>query len=198
MTRTKHPPSPSRATPTRRSDDPMLLHLAAIVESSHDAIISTNLDDAILSWNPTATRLFGYEPDEVMGKSTLILIPAEPRSQHTELLDRIKSGERIEQYEVTRVRKDGERVAVAATVSPIRDHAGQVIGVSYIARSVSDRRHNEEARLRLAAIVESSEDAIISKDLNGIIKTWNAAATRLFGYEPDEIIGQPVLRLIPP
>ena len=84
------------------------------------------------------------------------------------------------------------------TISPVRDDTGRVIAASKIARDISDRRKTDETRYRLAAIVDSADDAIISKDLNGIIRTWNQGAQRMFGYSAEEMIGQPVLRLIPP
>jgi PAS domain S-box-containing protein len=95
------------------------------------------------------------------------------------------------------VRKSGERFPITVSISPIRDDAGRIIGGSKIARDISDRLRADESRFRLAAIVDSADDAIISKDLTGIIKTWNKGARRLFGYEEEEIIGQSILRLIP-
>lgn len=181
--------------------DPVALdprvHLAAIVDSSEDPIISKSLDGTILSWNKAATRVFGYEPEEIIGRSILALIPPELHYEEDEILRRLRAGERIEHFETIRVRKTGERFPISVTISPIMDQSGTIIAASKIARDVSDRTKSDESVSRLAAIVDSADDAIISKDLNGIIKTWNEGARRMFGYTADEIIGKPVLRLIP-
>src|SRR5215470_4676380 len=109
----------------------------------------------------------------------------------------MRAGERIEHYETVRMRKNGDKFPVSVTVSPIRNLDGNVIGASKIAREISERRKDYESRSRLATIVDSADDAIISKDLNGVIQTWNAGACRMFGYTRDEMVGQPILRLIP-
>lgn len=171
--------------------------LAAIITSSDDAIISKDLNGIISSWNEGARRVFGYEADEIVGQSILRLIPAELHHEEDFILAKIRSGQRIEHFETTRVRKNGERFPISVTISPIKDDNGKIIGASKIARDITDRRRADESRFRLAAIVDSAEDAIISKDLNGIITTWNNGARRLFGYEADEMIGQSILRLIP-
>lgn len=174
------------------------LQLAAIVESSDDAIISKDLTGIVLSWNKAATRIFGYTPEEMVGQSILKLIPRALYPEETFILSKLVAGEKIEHYETQRVRKDGGIIDVSLTISPIRDESGQVIAASKIARDITERKRADEARYRLAAIVESSDDAIISKDLNGIITSWNDAATRLFGYTAEEIVGKSVLTLIPP
>jgi PAS domain S-box-containing protein len=172
--------------------------LAAIVDSSDDAIISKDLNGIINTWNPAATKIFGYQPEEIIGRSILTLIPPELHHEEDEILRKLRAGERIHHYETIRLRKDGTRFHISVTISPIRNHQGNVIGGSKIGRDISDRRRSDEARFRLAAIVDSSEDAIISKDLNGIIASWNAAATRLFGWQEHEIVGRSILTLIPP
>ncbi|HTV08762.1 MAG TPA: PAS domain S-box protein [Candidatus Aquilonibacter sp.] len=171
--------------------------LAAIIASSDDAIISKDLNGIIRSWNGGARRIFGYEADEIIGQSILRLIPEELHHEEDTILGKIRTGERIEHFETTRLRKSGERFPISVTISPIKDHSGAIIGASKIARDISDRRRAEESRFHLAAIVDSADDAIISKDLNGIIKTWNNGARQLFGYEPEEIIGRSILTLFP-
>ncbi len=171
--------------------------LAAIVDSSDDAIIAKDLNGVITDWNCASERMFGYTAQEIVGRSILTIIPPELQHEEPVLLGRIRAGERIEHYETYRTHKSGQRVDVSLTLSPMRDAAGRVMGASKIARDISERLRSDNARMTLAAIVESSEDAIISKTLDGIITTWNASAERLFGYKPDEIIGQSVLRLIP-
>jgi len=174
------------------------LHLAAIVASSDDPIISKDLNGTIMSWNEAATRVFGYGVDEIVGQSILRLIPPELHHEEAMILSKLRAGERIDHFETVRVKKSGEKFPVSVTISPVKDAGGRVIGASKIAHDLSDRRKNAESRFQLAAIVDSADDAIISKDLNGIVKSWNEAAYRIFGYTSEEMVGQPILRLIPP
>lgn len=187
---------PKSTEETVRALDPRF-HLAAIVDSSDDPIISKDLNGTITSWNQAATRVFGYRPEEIIGQSILKLIPPELQHEEAEILRKLRAGERIEHYETVRVTKKGERVHLSVTISPVRDESGRIIGGSKIARDISDRKKADEIRFRLAAIVDSAEDAIISKDLNGIIKTWNYGAERMFGYESAEMVGQSILKIIP-
>jgi len=172
--------------------------LAAVVESSDDAIISTTLEGQILSWNAGATRLFGYTAAEAIGQPISLIIPAELVQREAEILTRLRSGAHIEHFETERVRKDGERLQISLTVSPIRDSRGVIIGASKIARDIGELRRGEQLRAQLAAIVESSDDAIVGKNLDGIVQSWNASAVRIFGYEPHEAIGRHITFIIPP
>jgi PAS domain S-box-containing protein len=172
-------------------------HLAAIVDSSDDPIVSKDLDGTIISWNAAAIRVFGYQPEEILGRSILTLIPPDLHHEEEEILRKLRAGERIEHFETVRIKKNGERIPMSVTISPVRDDTGRVIAASKIARDVSDRKRTDETRFRLAAIVDSADDAIIGKDLNGIVRTWNEGAHRTFGYTAEEMIGQPILRLIP-
>src|SRR2546428_7863310 len=123
--------------------------LAAIVDSSDDAIIGKTLDGTIVSWNPGAERLYGYTPDEAIGRPISIIVPAEHPDELPQILDRLTRGERIEHYRTTRVTKDGERITVSATISPVRDASGTIIGASAIARDVGEHQRDAEERLRL-------------------------------------------------
>jgi len=172
-------------------------HLAALVDCSDEPIISKRLDGTIISWNAAATRVFGYQPGEIIGKSILTLIPPELQHEEAEILRKLRGGERIQHYETTRMRKNGERFPISVTISPIRDASGTVVAASKIAHDISERRKDEESLSRLAAIVDSADDAIIGKNLNGIVTSWNKAAERIFGYSSQEMIGQSILRLIP-
>lgn len=123
-------------------------YLAAIIESSDDAIISKNLDGIITSWNCGAQALFGYKPEEVIGKPVSILIPPERADEEPGILARLRRGERIDHYETIRRRKDGALVEISLTVSPIRNVDGKVVGASKIARDITERkRAQEEQRL---------------------------------------------------
>jgi PAS domain S-box-containing protein len=171
--------------------------LAAIIATSDDAIVSKDLNGIINTWNEGARRIFGYEAAEIVGDSILRLIPEELHHEEDFILGKIRAGERVEHFETIRVRKNGERFPISVTISPIKDDSGTIVGASKIARDISDRRRAEESRYRLAALVDSADDAIISKNLDGIITSWNHGAQRLFGYEEEEIVGQSILRLIP-
>ena len=174
--------------------------LAAIVESSDDAIISKTLEGVITSWNAGAERIFGYTAEEAIGKHISLLIPEERLAEETEILARVRRGERIEHIDTVRRAKDGRLIDISLTVSPVRDLSGTVVGASKVARDISVRRDAERGRQAerlLASVVESSDDAIVSKTLKGIITSWNKGAQRLFGYTADEAIGQSVLMLIP-
>jgi PAS domain S-box-containing protein len=118
---------------------------AAIVESSDDAIISKDLSGIILSWNTAARRIFGYSPAEAIGQPITIIIPPELQQEEREIIERLRKGERIEHFETVRVSKDGGRVHVSLTISPIRDNQDRVIGASKIARDITARRRFEEA-----------------------------------------------------
>jgi PAS domain S-box-containing protein len=171
--------------------------LAAIVDSSDDAIVSKNLDGVITSWNAAAERLFGYTAAEAIGRPVTMLIPEAQHDEEPTILERIRSGGRVDHYETTRQRKDGTLIRVSLTVSPVRDANGRVVGASKIARDITERQRSEETRARLAAIVESSDDAIISHDFKGFVTSWNRGAERLFGYSEEEMIRHPLHVLIP-
>jgi PAS domain S-box-containing protein len=167
--------------------------LAAIVESSDDAIITKDLDGRITSWNGGAQRIFGYTPEEIIGRPVSVLIPDDRQGEEADILARIRRGERVDHFDTIRRRKDGSLVPISLTISPIRTADGTIIGASKIARDISERG----SRALLAAIVDSSDDAIVSKDLNGFITSWNHGAERIFGYAPEEIIGKHITTLIP-
>jgi PAS domain S-box-containing protein len=125
--------------------------LAAIVESSDDAIVSKDLNSIITSWNYGAERLFGYKAAEVQGKHISVLFPADKVSEEADILARIRRGERIEQYETVRRRKDGTLFDVSLTVSPVKDESGRIVGAAKIARDITDRKRAEAQRELLVA-----------------------------------------------
>ena len=123
--------------------------MAAIIESSDDAIISKDLNGIIMSWNDGAERVFGYTAEEVIGKSVTILIPTGRADEEPYILERIRSGEKVDHYETVRRRKDGSEIDISLTVSPVRDKSGKVIGASKIARDISERKRAEIEREEL-------------------------------------------------
>ena len=122
--------------------------LAAIVDSSYDAIIGKDLNSVITDWNRAAERLFGYTAQEAVGQSVLMLIPEGLHSEEAEIIERVRRGERVASYETTRRRKDGTFIYVSLTISPIRDDDGRIIGASKIARDITATKENER-RIRL-------------------------------------------------
>lgn len=124
--------------------------LAAIVESSDDAIVSKDLDGTVTSWNAGAERIFGYTAEEMIGKPITLLIPADRDNEEPSILSRIRRGERVSHFETLRRRKDGQLIAISLTISPIRNSRGVIIGASKIARDITDRRRLEEARRALS------------------------------------------------
>ena len=179
------------------SADAALAHFAAIIESSEDAIVSKTAEGIILTWNAGAERLYGYRAEEVIGRPMTLLLPADRHAEETDILDRIRRGERVEHFETVRCTKAGDAINVSLTISPIRHAGGQIVAASHIARNITEqKRLNAQLRM-MAAIVESSEDAIISKTLNSIILTWNAGAEKLYGYSAFEALGQPMTMLLP-
>lgn len=171
--------------------------LSMVVESSNDAIITNDLHGTITTWNRGAERLLGYATEEVIGKPVSMLIPKDRQEEDLRTLERIRRGERIEHYETVRRRKDGTLVDISLAVSPLKDAEGKVIGASKVARDIADRKRLEQVDRRLSLIVESSNDAIVTKDLDGIITTWNRGAERLFGYAAEEVVGKPITIVIP-
>jgi PAS domain S-box-containing protein len=170
---------------------------SAIIEHSDDAILSKNLEGIILTWNRGAEKIFGYTAAEVIGQPVSILMPEEYKNEAPDILARIRRGETVDHYETVRRRKDGSRVNISLTVSPIKDSLGNIVGASKIARDITRHKSAEELQLHFSAIVESSDDAILSKDLQGTVRSWNRAAEKIFGYTAPEIIGRSVTTLIP-
>ena len=178
-------------------EDIRIRHLARVVDSSDDAIVSKNLDGTILSWNRGAERIFGYTADEAVGQSIRMIIPDDRHFEEDDVLARIRAGGAVTQHETIRKRKDGTLIPISLTVSPIYDDAGTVVGASKVARDISDRRSGEIAMRRLAAVVESSDDAIVTKNLDGVITSWNRAPERMFGYTAAEAVGRSIRMIIP-
>ena len=154
-------------TERRRAEQARAL-LAGIVNSSEDAIISKSLEGVITSWNTSAERMFGYTPEEAIGKSIIMIIPPELREEEKMILGRLRQGQRIEHFETIRVAKNGKRINISLTVSPVRNTQGEIIGASKIARDITEKVHSERELTRLLsserAAREQAEAASRAKD----------------------------------
>jgi PAS domain S-box-containing protein len=133
----------------RRKAERERMTLASIVESSDDAILSKTLDGTITSWNRAAERMYGYAAEEVLGRHISLIAPPELSGELQEIMSRIRRGERVEHLETTRVRRDGTRIEVSVTVSPLRDASGRLVGASTIARGITEQKRAEAERERL-------------------------------------------------
>jgi PAS domain S-box-containing protein len=182
-----------RSTETGRAA--LQARLAAIIDSSDDGIVSKDLNGIVQSWNEAAERIFGYTADEIIGRSITALIPADRQHEEGEILQRVRRGERIDHFQTVRQRKDGRLIPVSVTISPVHDVDGRVVAASKIVRDLSAA---SELEGYFRAIIDSSDDAIVSKDLNGIVRSWNPGAERIFGYTAAEMIGRPIEVLFPP
>jgi PAS domain S-box-containing protein len=164
--------------------------LAAIVDSSDDAILSKKLDGTITSWNQSAERLFGHKAEEAVGQHITLIVPWERRAEEEDILRRLARGERVDHFETVRKRKDGATVDVSLTISPIRDAAGRVIGASKVARDITERRQAERALSEQARLLDLSNDAIFVRDAEDRVSYWNRAATELYGFTREEALGR--------
>ena len=171
--------------------------LSAIVSSSDDAIIGKDINGVITSWNRAAERIFGYTANEAIGQSIRLIVPPAHYQEDDDVLRRIRGGEGVDHYETVRCARDNRLVQVSLSVSPIRGPDGTIIGASSIARDVTATKRLERDARHFSAIIASSEDAIISKNLEGTIITWNRAAERMFGYAAAEIIGRSIRLIVP-
>jgi two-component system, LuxR family, sensor kinase FixL len=192
---------PMAHTPDFRPQDQASRILAAIVESSDDAIIGKDLDGVVLSWNEGARRLYGYEAEEMLGQSIARLVPPEHPDELTSILARVRRGERIPPYETSRIRKDGQRVEISLLVSPIRDATGAIVGASAIGRDITERKRVEgsgrDSEARWRAIIDAAVDAIVLIDAQGHIESFNPGAERMFDYAESEILRKNVRMLMP-
>ena len=171
-------------------------YLAAIVDSSEDAIISKNLSGIIQSWNRSAERIFGYSAEEAIGRNIGVIIPPDLYDEEVQILGRLRQGERIEHFETVRKRKDGTRIDISLTISPIRDEKGEIIAASTIARDITVQNHAQraivEAKNRLAVTLGSIGDAVVATDTHGHITFINGVAERLLGHLQAAILGWPL------
>ncbi len=179
----------------RRRAEETQRQLAAIVQSTDDAMFSLDVGGLVTGWNAGAERLFGWTAEAVMGRN-----PWPPTNTPESVERRAKAlrGERIDPYESEVVAKGGRLVPVLISVSQLRETDGSVVGAAVSVRDITASKREQEARLRLAAVVESSSDAIIAKDLTGTILSWNGGAERVYGYASFEVLGRNISVLAPP
>ena len=189
------------ATEIRRAQE-NAERLAAIVEHSEDAIIGKDLNGTITSWNAAAERLYGYTAQEAVGQSISMIVPPDRQAELKAIMERLVRGEPVEHLETIRLHKDGTRIDVSLTVSPIKNAYGEVIGASKIAQDIGQRKQAEEAlrtsEARKAAFFRTALDCIISMDHEGRVLEFNPAAERTFGYREDEVLGKELASLIIP
>jgi PAS domain S-box-containing protein len=183
----------------RKQAEAQLSHLAAIVKGSDDAIISMTLDGVILSWNSAAERLFGYKTKEIVGRPISLLAPPESSTEVPNILARLRRGESLGRYETTRVHKDGHRVTVWMTISPVKNSAGAVVGLAGIVRDITDQRRAEtalrESEERFRVALKTSPTVVFNQDrdlryiwINSPVLAW--AAQDSIGHTDMEILGR--------
>jgi PAS domain S-box-containing protein len=165
------------------------LRLAAIVESSDDAIISKDLRGIVTSWNSGAEKIFGYTASEMIGESITRLIPAERLGEENYILGQIRIGNSINHFETLRRTKDGRLLDVSITTSPIKDESGTIVGVSKLARNITERKKVEKALRQQAALFDQTYDAVIVWDWDGPITFWNRGAEKLYGFDRSVALG---------
>jgi PAS domain S-box-containing protein len=167
---------------------------SAAVESSSDAILTNSVDGTITGWNPAAEHVFGYSAEEAVGKGIDLIVPAERLGEAREILERVIRGERIQQYETMRRRKDGELIQVSLSIAPIRSPTGQIIGLSKIARDITESRRTEQALRQQTEerrrIFETSQDLILVADRKGLFVQVSPSCEAVLGYTPEEMIGR--------
>jgi PAS domain S-box-containing protein len=182
----------SELSALQRFDD-LRNHQAEIVESSDDAILSKRLDGTILSWNRAAERIFGYSAEEVIGNLVLRIIPPELHAEELSIASQIQLGQKVEPFNTVRMHKDGRRVPISLSISPIRNAQGEVIGASKIARDISAQR---QAEAQFRSIVEGAPNAMLVANREGRIVLVNRKTEELFGYERMGLLGKDLELLI--
>jgi PAS domain S-box-containing protein len=182
--------SVSRDITVRRQAEETRQRLAAIVESSHDAIVSESLEGTITTWNRGAELMFGYTAEEAIGQPITVLAWPGYENDMQELLRRVRDEEMVEHQETLRRHKSGRRLVVSLTLSPVRDTMGKVIGISKIARDITEQREREELARRQTQLLDQAYEPMIVREARDRIVAWNKGAERLYGWTAAEARGR--------
>lgn len=175
--------------------------LDAIVESSDDAIVARDAAGVIVLWSPGAERMYGYAQEEILGRSIGILVPDDKRAEFDDMTRLVAAGRPVPPTDTCRLTKDGRRIDIVLTITPVADAEGRVIGAVAVGRDITEQRRADfalrrsEARWR--AVIDSAVDGILVIDRRGRLESFNPAAERLFGYRAEEVLGQNVSILMP-
>lgn len=186
----------SRDISERKRSERRMAQMAAIVESSRDAIYAVDLDRKIINWNHGAEIMYGYSSDEAIGERIDMIVPHDRADEPSQIMAKVMNGIRVDQFETIRQKKDGSRINVSLTISPVFNPDGKITSIASISQDVSERKRSEEQISHLATIVESSNDAIFSTTLDGVILNWNPGAEHMYGYTAKEIIGKSISILL--
>ncbi len=181
----------------RRAQEERLAGLAAIVESSNDAVIQHDLEGRIVSWNAAAERIYGYTAAEVLGKHFSVLAPESERHEVEAVRQRVLAGFRVRARPSQRLRRDGSIADLNIAFFPVHAADGRITGTATVARDVTEQARADQERRRLAAIVESATEAIIGRDNQLRVVSWNGAAERLFGWSLEELVGSFAWEVVP-
>jgi len=185
-------------TPAEPTEGEIQARLAAIVESSHDAIIGKTLDGIITNWNRAAEIMFGFAAAEIIGQPIMLLLPADRQDEEGRIIQQILNGETISRFETVRQRKDGSLVAVSLTVSPIRNRAGVTIGASKIVRDITSRKRAEEALQLFRTLVDRSNDALeVIDPVTGRLLDVNQQSCADLGFTREELLDRTVFDISP-
>ncbi|MEO7197419.1 MAG: PAS domain S-box protein, partial [Solirubrobacterales bacterium] len=182
----------------RKAAEEALGLLAAVVDSSEDAIIAKTLDGVIESWNPSAQELFGYTAGEAVGQPVAMLVPPERREELEEILAQIKRGERVEPVETVRVAKDGRAIDVSLRISLLHNSEGELVGSSSICHDITRQKVLEAELRRTSRHFELSRDLAVTVDFDGYLKSANPALTQILGWSTEEFLARPFIDMVHP
>lgn len=171
--------------------------LSAVVDATRDAVIGLGPGATITVWNAAAEQIFGYTAAEILGQPIALLVPEELRSESLQTLARVRLGEHVHDLDTVRLRKDGQRINVSLTVTPIRNRAGAVVGALNVTRDVTEQKLTREMTAQMRLAIEATPSGIVMIDDRGTIRMVNSQLERLFGYERTELLGQSIEVLLP-